>query len=170
MLLRRHRRSAPSARKLFWHRDPVHSGTGPYLVRPISLLAQDPREKRDGWEDLFSRIAPIAHVLLVSLRFANDGKTAYQYSRVISSTIQKNQGDQLTKNRPPCEVTETCGVTRLLLLAFGLRFPMLAFGFNLLVLLLTGLRHLRSRGWSRDLRGWSGRWRRRLSEHAGECQ
>jgi len=57
-------------------------------VKPISLLAQDSREKRDGWEDLFSRIAPIAHVLLVSLRFVNDGKTAYQYSLVISSTIQ----------------------------------------------------------------------------------
>jgi hypothetical protein len=103
-------------------------------------------------------------------------RNCLQNNRVISPTIQKNQGDQLTKNRPPCEVTGTCGVTRLLLLAFGLRLPMLimALGFTLLALALISLRRFRRRsrfcdrwGWGW---GWFWSWRGRLSEHAGEYQ
>src|SRR6267143_7124523 len=38
-----------------------------YLVKRISLFARDLREKRDGLEISSSQVAPVAHVLLVSL-------------------------------------------------------------------------------------------------------
>jgi len=42
-------------------------GGGAFLVKRISLFARDLREKRDGLDVSSSRVAPVAHILLVSL-------------------------------------------------------------------------------------------------------
>jgi hypothetical protein len=145
-------------------------------MKHISLLARDSREKRDGSEGLSSRVEPVAHVLLVSLTIHERRRNCLPKQPRNLTNNPKNQGDQLTKNRPPCEVTGTCGVTRLLLLAFGLRLSMLimALGFTLLALVLIGLRRFRSGSWRCDRWGWGWgwfrSWRGRLSEHAGEYQ
>ena len=68
--------------------------TGPGRPEPvegrISLFARDLREKRDGSEVSFSRVAPVAHVLLVSLTIHEGRKNCLSKQPRNLSPIPKN--------------------------------------------------------------------------------
>ena len=62
-------------------------------MKRISLFARDSRdlrEKRDESESLSSRVAPVAHVLLVSLTIHERRKTVCQNSRLFLPHIPKS--------------------------------------------------------------------------------